>query len=208
MSSRPADAEAPADRAAKRRPALVLHLGGLAEVPSERQLFELVYRQMRTLTAGKDPDLDDLVQDAMEQAWTSLKRFEGRAKLSTWTFQICYRTLLRRRRWYGRWLKRFTLTQTGELPEPSVSGSDVDALFEAGERAGRLQQALSGLSPKKRAVVILHDLEGVPAEDIAEMIGAKLGTVRSRLRDGRRELISALQPDPARVRGAACDAIG
>ncbi len=164
--------------------------------PDERQVFELVYRQMRALTAGKDRDLDDLVQDAMEQAWLSLSRFEGRSKLSTWTFQICYRTLLKRRRWYARWLKRFSLTATGELPEGHDEEPSTHAQLERHERAHRLREALDQLSPKKRAVVILHDLEGLRSEEIAEVVGAKLGTVRSRLRDGRKELTSLLETDP------------
>jgi RNA polymerase sigma-70 factor (ECF subfamily) len=183
-------------------------LGGLEEIPTERQLFDLVYRQMRSLTAGRDAELDDLVQDAMEQAWTSLGRFEGRAKLSTWTFQICYRTLLKRRRWYGRWLKRFTLTTTGELPDAPQSGLGAHTQVEASERAQRLRQALSHLAPKKRAVVVLHDLEGLRSEEIVDVVGTKLGTVRSRLRDGRRELLELLREDPLFSSQGECDVAG
>lgn len=181
MTSRPADAA----RA---------HVGTRVEVPLEKQIFELVYRQMRSLAAGREPDLDDLVQDAMEQALRSLPSFEGRSKLSTWTFQVCYRTLLKRRRSFSRWLKRFKFTDTGELPEPSVPGEGEAPLQR--ERIARLRMALSSLGTKKRVVVMLHDLEGHSSEEIAEMVGAKLGTVRSRLRDGRRELLAALRGDP------------
>jgi RNA polymerase sigma-70 factor (ECF subfamily) len=160
------------------------------------QIFDLVYRQMRSLVGGRERDFDDLVQDAMEQALLALAAFEGRSKLSTWTFQICYRTVLKRRRWYARWLKRFTLTHAGELPE---TASPVDApgtALDQTERALRLRQALSRLTPKKRVVVVLHDLEGLASEEIAEVIQVKLGTVRSRLRDGRKELLGLLQGDP------------
>lgn len=162
--------------------------------PLEEQVFTLVYRQMRSLAAGRERDLDDLVQDAMEQALRALPSFEGRSKLSTWTFQVCYRTLLKRRRAYARWLKRFNLTASGELPEPAV-GQQPDAP-EQRERIVRLRAALAQLNVKKRAVVTLHDLEGLTSEEIAEVVGAKLGTVRSRLRDGRRELLLLLQADP------------
>jgi RNA polymerase sigma-70 factor, ECF subfamily len=171
-------------------------------VPNEEHTFELIYRQMRALVGPRDVDFDDLVQDALEQALRSQASFEGRSKFSTWTYQICHRTVLKRRRWYGRWLRRFTLTAAGDLPEaPPADSEAVSAglpghLREQSERAGRLWAALSALSPKKRVVVVLHDLEELPCEDIAQVIDTKLGTVRSRLRDGRRELLQLLKQDP------------
>ncbi len=162
----------------------------------EEQIFSLVYRQMRSLVGGRERDFDDLVQDAMEQALRSLPAFEGRSKFSTWTYQICYRTVLKRRRWYGRWLKRFTLTREGQLPDQADAEPSARHSMETTERAARLRGALSQLSPKKRVVVVLHDLEGLPSEEISEVLSVKLGTVRSRLRDGRRELLSLLQDDP------------
>jgi RNA polymerase sigma-70 factor (ECF subfamily) len=177
------------------RPADLSHAtaGSRVDEPLEAQVFELVYRQMRSLAAGKERDLDDLVQDAMEQALRSLPSFEGRSKLSTWTFQVCYRTLLKRRRTWTRWLRRFSFTTTGELPE--ADRGEVEAPLRH-ERIARLHRALAGLGTKKRVVVTLHDLEGHSSEEIAEMVGANLGTVRSRLRDGRKELLLALRDDP------------
>jgi RNA polymerase sigma-70 factor (ECF subfamily) len=168
-------------------------------VPDEDGLFDLVYRQMRSLASRRDPDFDDLVQDAVEQALMARAHFAGRSKFSTFTYQICHRTVLRRRRWYARWLRRFTLSQTGDLPEASPVLQDdaaPTAAREALERAERLQDALAKLPSKKRVVVVLHDLEGLPCEEIALVVDSKLGTVRSRLRDGRRELLELLASDP------------
>lgn len=161
----------------------------------ERRIFELVYRQMRALCPRAGADLDDLVQDASEQVLRSLDSFEGRSKLSTWTYQVCYRTLLKRQRGYARWLKRFSLTRTGELPEPRWTPGEAD-VPERRERIRRLRAALDQLSPKRRAVVVMHDLEGMKSEEIAEVVGAPLGTVRSRLRDGRKDLLRSLSEDP------------
>jgi RNA polymerase sigma-70 factor (ECF subfamily) len=169
--------------------------GELQRVPEE-QIFDLVYRQMRSLVGGRERDFDDLVQDAMEQALRSLSAFEGRSKLSTWTYQICYRTVLKRRRWYGRWLKRFTLTHSGELPEQVTQRQQPSRRIDRAEEKQRLADALSKLSTKKRLVVTLHDMEGMASEEISEIIGVKLGTVRSRLRDGRKDLLALLADDP------------
>lgn len=171
-------------------------------MPAENKLFDLIYRQMRSLVGTRERDFDDLVQDAMEQVLLARDSFEGRSKVSTWTYQICYRTVLKRRRWYGRWLRRFTLTHDGEIPEPSRSPASephpdgAGSTREGRERAQRLWAALERLSAKKRVVVVLHDLEDLPCEEIAVVIDQKLGTVRSRLRDGRRDLLSLLKDDP------------
>jgi RNA polymerase sigma-70 factor (ECF subfamily) len=180
MTSRPADPSQPS-------------AGSRVELPLEEQIFKLVYRQMRSLAAGRERDLDDLVQDAMEQALRSLPSFQGRSKLSTWTFQVCYWTLLKKRRSWTRWLKRFSFSPSGELPEPPVVQQE-PALRH--ERIARLHGALQTLGTKKRVVVMLHDLEGHSSEEIADLVGAKIGTVRSRLRDGRRELLAVLRQDP------------
>jgi RNA polymerase sigma-70 factor (ECF subfamily) len=164
-------------------------------VSDDAELFALVYRQMRGF-AALSQDIDDLVQIALEQVVRGRPAFGGRAALSTWTHQICYRTWLKHRRWYGRWLRRFALTDDGALPERGgTPGDAVDALEER-ERATRLHSALEGIAPKRRAVVVLHDLQGRSIEEIAVIVEAPPLTVKSRLRDGRKLLTRALRDDP------------
>jgi RNA polymerase sigma-70 factor, ECF subfamily len=160
------------------------------------EVFHLVYRQMHAL-AGRSRDLDDLVQTAAEQAFRSLSSFEGRSAPSTWTYRICYHTLLKRRRFYQRWLRRFVLTDDAgnerAVVEPEQDGGQ---LLERRERIRRLRAALERVSPKRRAVVVLHDLEELEIPEIAAIVGAKELTVRSRLRDGRKQLAAELHGDP------------
>ena len=168
-----------------------------AQDPDEHpgdDLLVLVYRQMRSL-AGPGQDLDDLVQTAAEQAVRSFHSFEGRSEVSTWTFRICYHVLLKHRRWFRRWLRRFAYALEADPPERiDVRPTALESL-ERWERIRRLWAALSELSPKRRAVVILHDLEGQSVDEIAVIVGAKPGTVRSRLRDGRKCLAQILEQD-------------
>jgi RNA polymerase sigma-70 factor (ECF subfamily) len=160
------------------------------------EVFALVHRQMQAL-AGRGRDLDDLVQMAAEQVFRSLPRFEDRSALATWTYRICYFTLSKQRRWYRRWLNRFTYTSDGyQTDDIDLSRLESSDLLEQRERAERLRRALEQVSPKRRAVVILHDLEELEVEEIAAVVGANLNTVRSRLRDGRRLLAQALERDP------------
>lgn len=162
---------------------------------SERQLFEAVYRRMRALAGSSAPDLDDLVQQAAEQVFRSLPRFDGRSELLTWVYAVCYRVLLSQRRWYRRWQLRFVLQPeepSGVSDEPLAS-----AALESQERARQLRAALLRMSDKYRAVVVLHDLDELTVKEVAEIVGASELTVRSRLRDGRKQLLKLLRSDGA-----------
>jgi RNA polymerase sigma-70 factor (ECF subfamily) len=163
------------------------------DVARLNEVFPLIYRQMRSLVGGR-PNFDDLVQIAAEQVLRSLPSFGGRSKLSTWTYRICYLTVLRHERWYRRWLRRFELADRAEI-ESHTPAFEAPTLEEL-ERTARLRKAVARLSPKRRTVVVLHDLEGHSIEEIAGIVAAKPLTVRSRLRDGRRDLARFLTADP------------
>jgi RNA polymerase sigma-70 factor (ECF subfamily) len=166
-----------------------------APVPhvSPHALFELVYRQMRKLVGYRD--FDELVQIAAEQALRALPSYKGRCQLSTWTFRICYLTVRKHDRWYRRWLRRFAFTPDGEVPDAAAEPEADDRLART-ERATRLRAALDHLSVKQRTVVVLHDLEELSIDEIAQVVGAAPAAVRSRLRDGRRALATLLKADP------------
>ena len=80
-----------------------------------------------------------------------------------------------------------------ELPDDGITACEC---IEQRERAERLRNAIDGLSPKRKAVVVLHDLEELSIDDIAGMLGINPLTVRSRLRDGRSDLGRLLRNDP------------
>jgi RNA polymerase sigma-70 factor, ECF subfamily len=159
----------------------------------EVEIFSLVYRQMHALYGRWRDDFEDLVQVAAEQALRALPSFRRESELSTWTYRICYRAVLRHRRWYKRWLRRFT------LDAPTSEGVDsecAEAQLQERERLARLATALDGLSEKRRAVVVLRDIEGLGIAAIGSIVGASPPTVRSRLRDARRQLATSLKSDP------------
>ncbi len=169
-------------------------------LPEAEQLVRLLYRQVRSL-AGPRPDLDDIVQAASERALKALPSFEKRSSLSTWAYGVAYRTLLDHDRWTTRFRRRFFYTEEVRCPEPRTRFDSEGLLLEA-ERARRLYAALEQLPAAKRAVVVLHDLEGLPAKEVAQIVGTNEGTVRSRLRDGRAKLLCLLDADPLFDEGA------
>jgi RNA polymerase sigma-70 factor (ECF subfamily) len=166
----------------------------------DERLFAVVYRHMRKLAGSGAPDLDDLVQTAAERVIRGASSFEGKSELSTWTYSVCYRVLLAERRWYRRWARRFTLE-----PDPIAAAPEQPtpaALTELGERARCVRRAVARMSDKYRTVVVLHDVEEFSTAEIARIVDAKETTVRSRLRDGRKQLLELLRRDPA------CETIG
>lgn len=165
--------------------------GRIEVAPAE--LLRLLYRQMSSL-AGPRADIEDIVQAAAERAWKALPRFEGRAALSTWTYGIAYRTLLDHDRWYRRFRRRFQPAANDD-PEPS-DDRDSEVRLREKERAQRLHGALAHLPAAKRAVIVLHDLEGMDISDIALVVKSNELTVRSRLRDARKKLAALLLADP------------
>jgi RNA polymerase sigma factor (sigma-70 family) len=151
-------------------------------------LLVLVYRQMRVLT-GNHPDLDDLAQSAIEQVLRS--RFEGRSKFSTFTYAVCYRVWLKHLRSFYRWFRQIDVSRT-QLVDPHSLTTELDRA----ELRERVHCALSAIPAKQRAVILLHDIEELDAEEVALIVDTNLGTVRSRLRDGRKTLGQKLARDP------------
>jgi RNA polymerase sigma-70 factor (ECF subfamily) len=146
---------------------------------------------MRALAGRGASDLDDLVQIAAEQVFRGLDSFDGRSDLMTWVYSICYRVLLRQRAWYRRWALRFSI----ELETVSVASEAMSpaATLEIREHLLHLHDALAQLSDKYRSVVVLHDLEQLSVKEIAKIVAAHEPTVRSRLRDGRKQLQRLLE---------------
>jgi RNA polymerase sigma-70 factor (ECF subfamily) len=159
----------------------------------DQELFALVYRSMRTLVPPQDNDFDDLVQAAATDVWRTLDRFEGKSELSTWVYGVCYRVLLNHRRFWRRFRLRFEM---GLTTDPSHDAPQAFELLDQRERAARLRGLLGRLSDKYRAVVVLYDLEGLSVAEISGIVGANELTVRSRLRDGRRQLRRLVEREP------------
>lgn len=157
-------------------------------------LLELLYRQLRAL-AGPRRDLDDLVQAAAERLLRALPHFRHDSKLSTFAYSVAYRTLLDHDRWYRRQARRLFHLDDKPQVEP-VAVEDTEGTALAARRASVLYDALDRLPPEKRAVVVLYELEGFTASEVATITGTSEGTVRSRLRDGKARLTQLLAEHP------------
>jgi RNA polymerase sigma-70 factor (ECF subfamily) len=154
----------------------------------------MVYRRMWAL-ARDASDLDDLVQLAAEQVFRSLPSFDGRSEIETWVFGVCYRVLMSQRRWYWRFRQRFTADAAAIENCEDNTAPSAHELLEAEQRLRLLYRALGRMSDKYRVVLVLYYLEGIESGQIAQIVEANELTVRSRLRDGRKQLLKLLGRD-------------
>jgi RNA polymerase sigma-70 factor (ECF subfamily) len=171
-----------------------------------RELFERHRGDVARIAfrvVGPSADLEDVVQESFVQLYRSLPSYRGDSKFSTWLYRVVTnvaRMHVRHER------SRPALTSATEPAidrMASSEGARPDAAAERNERVRALYAQLSVLSDKKRMVLVLHDLEGVSASEIATIVDAPVLTVRTRLFYARKELYAALAHDPALAEAAA-----
>lgn len=150
-----------------------------------RRHYAMVWRSARRLGVG-DAELDDLVQEVFVVAHRRLPDFEGRSAISTWLFGITYRVVRDHRRSAAARARREALATGGRPPtEPDQKLSRVQA-------ASILDELLATLDDDQREVLVMAEIMHLTAPQIAELTGAKLNTVYSRLRLARRAFDTAL----------------
>lgn len=158
--------------------------GGLVDRYQDR-LYSMLVRVL-----GSTHDALDVAQDAFVLAYQNLPAFRRDSAFYTWLFRIAYNAAISfRRKRKTRRASLDVLRDTGGL-EPILPPevSDPAAALEAEERKEQLLEALNGLADDHRDVLILKEMEGFRYDEIAELLGCPIGTVRSRLHRARIEL--------------------
>lgn len=165
------------------------------------RLFERHHGRVYAMCARllRDPaEVEDAVQQAFLEAWRSLYRFEGRSRFSTWITRIAIHTCLG----FRRRLKRLFLLEDSAPGREDARGAWASAPTTpdegAAERARKraLDEVLWRLSPKKRVVFVLADLEGMTAPEISRVLDVPDATVRTRLFHARKELARLVRAHP------------
>ena len=146
-------------------------------------------------------DADDLAQEALLKAFRAIGSYEGRAALGTWLYSVTrsvcydhYRSKLAHARGAEDPLDELgESAQVSPLPGP-------DRQLEARDDAELLWRALKALPAEFRVPLVLFEIEGLGYEEIANVEGVPIGTVRSRLSRARQQLRAQLgTPDPVPV---------
>jgi RNA polymerase sigma-70 factor (ECF subfamily) len=148
----------------------------------EDRIFSLALRM-----TGNRPDALDATQDTFLAAFRQADRFRGESAFSTWLYRIginACKDLLRKK---GRLPQATEVDDLERASTPARSRTDdVDLRLD-------ISDALARLSEDYRQAVVMHDIGGIPYEDIAASTGVAVGTVKSRISRGRRQLADLLE---------------
>lgn len=151
-----------------------------------------VARNLYRVLGPHQGDVDDVVQEVFIEVFRSIARFRGESRISTWLYRVCVNVALQRLR------KRRRLAEVPSDEGPELRDEHTpQRSVETAERMRALYQILDQLSPKKRVVFILHEIEGREPKEIAGIVGAPVLTVRTRLHYARKEFFERASRDPA-----------
>jgi RNA polymerase sigma-70 factor (ECF subfamily) len=154
------------------------------------RLYRLAYR-----LCGKREDAEDLVQETLLRSLPRLAGFEGRARISTYLVRALvnqWRNRLRSRKrsrivdWFAG--SRDTHGELSPPRDPQDQTPGMEEKLVERDRAALVRHAVSRLEPTRRLTLLLREVEEMSYEEIAEMTGVPVGTVRSRLARAREDL--------------------
>jgi RNA polymerase sigma-70 factor (ECF subfamily) len=136
---------------------------------------------------GTLDEAEDVAQDAFVQAYLKLASFAGQSAFYTWLYRIAFNAAISRQR---RRREEASVEQTREVTgqEPFDDTEPAEERVLREERAVQVQRALALLSDEHRAILVLREVEDCDYDEIAQILGLPVGTVRSRLHRARLHL--------------------
>jgi RNA polymerase sigma-70 factor (ECF subfamily) len=158
----------------------------------ERPIYALAYR-----TIGREEDARDVCQETFLRAFRALPRFRGQAKFSSWLYRIAI-NLCR------DWMRRERRAPMVQLPEDAdvrdlavaaEPSESIEDLVARKEMTGLVKRAMALLPEDQRTAIVLKEYHGLTFQEIADLVGCPLSTVKTRLYQGltvlRRELATS-----------------
>ena len=155
----------------------------------ERPIYALAYR-----TIGREEDARDICQETFMRAFRALPGFRGQSKFSSWLYRIALnlcRDLMRRQRRTPvvQAPEDVDLAELAAAAEPSES---IEDLVSRHDQTRMVEQAMALLPEEQRTAIVLKEYHGLTFQEIADLVGCPLSTVKTRLYQGltvlRREL--------------------
>ena len=153
---------------------------------------ERIYSVVYNLCANRE-DAADLAQCTFIKAFQSINRFQGQSSFFTWLYRIAVNATLthlrkNKLRTFFSFEKITEEDKTSEVIEALTDKTGADRETFVKELQEKLNEALQKLSEPHRAVVTMHDIQGMTHADIAKVLECSEGTVRSRLFYARQQL--------------------
>lgn len=153
---------------------------------THKQAYGLAYR-----LTGNAAEAEDLVQESFVRAFRFFHRYDDSLPFTSWLYRIMSNAHIDMMRRRGR-LKTTSLeaggsdgTQTWDLPDTEAAP---DRILMENMLDAEVQNALTAMTPEFRTAVLLADVEGMAYEEVAEIMGTSVGTVRSRIHRGRKQI--------------------
>jgi RNA polymerase sigma-70 factor (ECF subfamily) len=131
-------------------------------------------------TLGDREEAADALQDAMLSAYRSAATYRGEARVTTWLHRVVVNACLDR-------VRRSKVRQTVPMPDDGGPADPRDVLGDR-ETAIEIEAALATLPEEQRTALVLVDVQGMPVDDVATILGVPTGTVKSRCFRGRARL--------------------
>jgi RNA polymerase sigma-70 factor (ECF subfamily) len=165
-----------------------------------RPHFDRLYRLAWRL-AGSKAEAEDLFQELLIKAYGKIDDLASIDQPGPWLCRVMYNLFIDEKRRFAR--QRMHTVEEGQLTEDGIDGLagsddlnyDPVAENQRIERIQRLDTALAQLSDEHRVVVLLHDTEGYKLNEIQELTGTPVGTIKSRLHRARARLREILSND-------------
>ena len=166
------------------------------QVLAERH-YGRIYRMLLALT-HREEEAQDLAQETFVRAMQHIGSFQMTSNFYTWLYRIAHNAFVDRYRQHrGRGEER---EYEDRLRLQPALGAETDSrpqepsrAVEARERLEVVRQAMAGLKPEHREILVLREVEGLSYEEIAATLDLKMGTVMSRLFHARMRLREALE---------------
>src|SRR5581483_4066658 len=163
------------------------------------RIYSMVHQLLRN-----PQDAEEVTQDAFIRAHRGLVNFRGESAFSTWLYQIAT-NLARNRYWYW-WRRKRDRTVSIDQPIGADNETPLSEIFAAEletpedatvtqEFVSRIAEGMEKLSPKHREILILRNVKNLSYEEIAEILGISVGTVKSRIARARESLRAKLGED-------------
>lgn len=153
----------------------------------DRAVYHLAFRTLRDAEEARD-----VTQEAFFKAYRSLRTFKPGNKFSTWIFAIAYHACCDR-------LTRRKRYSNDEMPERADSAAGPESQAVAADEARQLRAAIEALPEKYRTVITLYHLQGRQYEEIAQVLGIPMGTVKTHLFRAKEQLRRMLTESAAGV---------
>jgi RNA polymerase sigma-70 factor (ECF subfamily) len=162
----------------------------------QRPVFSLIYRMVRDREQA-----EDLAQETFVRVFNNIDRYDPAYKFSSWIFKIATNLTI-------DWIRRKEVaTVSIDGSRYATSSDDIEAstitvesgdenpeeLLESRELGSQIEAAIGKLRPEYRQAIVLRHIDDLPYEDIAQIMALPLGTVKTYIHRGRKELQDMLQ---------------